>query len=83
MSPLARRHGFAQSAVREALVFRLAMIFASFSLFSRAEPVVIVALFICSLSSACALLLIMEWTGYSRASWGLPAQHCRHALSPL
>lgn len=58
------------------------MIFASFSLFSRAEPV-IVALFVCSLSSACALLLIMEMDRPFAGVMGIPSTALRHALSPL
>jgi hypothetical protein len=42
------------------LVFWLAVIFASFSLFIRVGPVVIAALFICALSATGALFLILE-----------------------
>ena len=63
------------------LVFWLAMIFASFSLFSRAEPVVIVALFVCSLSSACALLLIMEMDRPFAGVMGISSTALRHALA--
>ncbi len=65
------------------LVFWLAMIFASFSLFSRAEPVVVVALFVCSLSSACALLLIMEMDRPFAGIMGISSTALRHALVPL
>lgn len=65
------------------LVFWLAIIFASFSLFSRAEPVVIVALFVCSLSSACALLLIMEMDRPFAGIMGISSTALRHALVPL
>jgi hypothetical protein len=65
------------------LIFWLAMIFASFSLFSRAEPVVIIALFVCSLSSACALLLIMEMDRPFSGVMTIPSNALRHALPPL
>jgi hypothetical protein len=54
------------------LVFWLAVIFASFSLFIRAEPIVIAALFICALSATGALFLILEmdrpFSGYMQIS---------------
>ena len=50
------------------LVFWLAVIFASFSLFIRAEPVVIAALFVCALSATGALFLILEMDSRSGAA---------------
>jgi len=65
------------------LVFWLAIIFASFSLFVPPNPIVVVSFFVCAFSAAGALFLIFEldkpFTGLMTIS-DLPL---RHALGPL
>ncbi|MGB7688957.1 MAG: DUF4239 domain-containing protein, partial [Pseudolabrys sp.] len=65
------------------LVFWLAIIFASFSLFVAPNPIVVVSFFVCAFSAAGALFLIFEldrpFTGLMTIS-DLPL---RHALGPI
>ena len=49
----------------------------------RAAMVVIIALFVCSLSAACALLLIMEMDRPFAGVMAIPSHPLRHALAPL
>ena len=65
------------------LVFWLAMIFASFSLFIRAEPVVVAALFVCALSAACALFLILEMDRPFSGVMAISDEPLRNALATL
>jgi hypothetical protein len=65
------------------LVFWLAMIFASFSLFARAQPLIVVALFICCLSSAAAIFLILEMERPFNGIMAISAAPLRSALPPL
>lgn len=65
------------------LVFWLAMIFASFSLFVRTEPVVVAALLVCSLSAACALFLILEMDRPFAGMMAISSEPLRNALTPL
>jgi hypothetical protein len=65
------------------LVFWLAIIFASFSLFARLNLTLVVALFVFALSASAALFLILElgqpFTGLMR----IPDAALRNALAPL
>jgi hypothetical protein len=65
------------------LVFWLSMIFASYSLFIRAEPVVIAALFVCALSAAGALFLILEMDRPFSGMMAISSEPLRNALAPL
>jgi hypothetical protein len=65
------------------LVFWLAIIFASFSLFSRLNPTVIVALAIFALSAAGAIFLILELTQPFTGVMQISAAPLRNALPPL
>jgi hypothetical protein len=65
------------------LVFWLAIIFASFSLFSRLNPTVIVALVIFALSAAGAIFLILELTQPFTGVMQISAAPLRNALPPL
>jgi hypothetical protein len=65
------------------LVFWLAMIFASFSLFSRTSVIVVVALFVCSLSSAAAIFLILEMDRPFSGLMAIPSAALRNALPAL
>jgi hypothetical protein len=65
------------------LVFWLTMIFASFSLFARLNPTLVAVLFVCALSSAGAIYLILDlsqpFTGFMQIS----SEPLRNALAPL
>lgn len=65
------------------LVFWLAMILGSFSLFVRAEPIVIVALTVCSISTAGAIFLILEMDRPFSGIMAISDSPLRHALPPL
>jgi hypothetical protein len=65
------------------LVFWLAIIFASFSLFSRLNPTVIVALVVFALSAAGAIFLILELTQPFTGLMQISAAPLRNALPPL
>jgi hypothetical protein len=65
------------------LVFWLAMILASFSLFVRAGPIMVAALFVCSLSTAGAIFLILEMDRPFSGMMAISDAPLRHALAPL
>jgi len=65
------------------LAFWLAMIFASFSLFIRAGPIVIAALFVCALSATGAIFLILEMDRPFSGLLAISREPLRHALAPL
>jgi hypothetical protein len=65
------------------LVLWLAVIFASFSLFTDLNHTMIVALCVCALSASCAIYLILD---LGQPFWGLmqvPSTPLRNALPPL
>jgi hypothetical protein len=65
------------------LVFWLAMIFASFSLFARAQPVIVIALLVCCLSSAGAIFLILEMDRPFTGIMAIPSAPMHGLLGPL
>jgi hypothetical protein len=65
------------------LVFWLAVIFASFSLFSRLNPTVIVALVVFALSASGAIFLILELTQPFTGLMQISSSPLRNALPPL
>jgi len=65
------------------LVFWLAMIFASFSLFIRANAIVVGALFVCALSATGAIFLILEMARPFSGVMAISSAPLRHALGPL
>jgi hypothetical protein len=65
------------------LVFWLAMIFASFSLFVSPNPIVIASFLICALSAAGALFLIFELDRPFTGLMTISDAPLRHALAPL
>jgi hypothetical protein len=65
------------------LVFWLTMIFASFSLFAQPSPVVIGTLFICALSAAGSIFLILELGHPFSGLMQIPSAPLRNALAPL
>jgi len=65
------------------LVFWLAMIFASFSLFVQPNPIVIVSFFICAVSVSGGLFLIFELDRPFSGLMTISDSPLRHALAPL
>jgi hypothetical protein len=65
------------------LVFWLAIIFASFSLFSRLNPTLVVALVVFALSASAALFLILEMSQPFAGLMQIPSGPLRNALAPL
>ena len=65
------------------LVFWLAMIFASFSLFVSPNPIVIIAFFVCALSVSGGLFLIFELDRPFTGLMNISDAPLRHALAPL
>ena len=65
------------------LVFWLAMIFLSFSLFSRLNPTVIAALFVFALSSSGAIFLILELSQPFTGLMQISSAPLRNALPPI
>jgi Protein of unknown function (DUF4239) len=65
------------------LTFWLAFIFASFSLFARPSPGVIASLFICALSAASAIFLILELSHPFTGLMQISSDPLREALAPL
>jgi len=65
------------------LVFWLAIIFASFSLFSRLNPTLIAALFVFALSASCAIFLILELSQPFAGLLQISSTPLRNALAPL
>jgi hypothetical protein len=65
------------------LVFWLAIIFASFSLFARLNPTLIAGLAVFALSASAALFLILEMNKPFTGLMQIPSGPLRHALVPL
>lgn len=65
------------------LVFWLAIIFASFSLFARLNPTLVVALTIFALSAAAALFLILEMSEPFAGLMQISSAPLQNALAPL
>jgi hypothetical protein len=65
------------------LVFWLSAIFVSFTLFARANAVVMVSLSVCALSFACAVFLILELDNPFTGLMGISSTVLRSALLPL
>jgi Protein of unknown function (DUF4239) len=65
------------------LVFWLAVIFASFSLFARLNPTLIVGLVVFALSASAALFLILEMSQPFAGLMQIPSAPLRNALAPL
>jgi Protein of unknown function (DUF4239) len=65
------------------LVFWLSAIFVSFTLFARTNLVVIASLFICALSFACAIFLVLELDNPFTGLMGISSATLRSALLPL
>jgi hypothetical protein len=65
------------------LVFWLAIIFASFSLFARLNPTLVVALVVFALSASAALFLIGEMSEPFSGLMQIPSAPLRNALAPL
>jgi hypothetical protein len=65
------------------LVFWLTMIFASFGLFVRANPTVIVTFFVGALSVSAAIFLILEMDQPLSGLLQISSEPLRHALVPL
>ncbi len=65
------------------LVFWLAVIFASFSLFAAPNPVVAISLLLFALSAATAIFLILELGDPFTGPMQISSEPLRHALSPL
>jgi hypothetical protein len=65
------------------LVFWLAIIFASFSLFARLNPTLVAALGVFALSASAALFLILEMSEPFAGLMKIPSTPLRNALAPL
>jgi hypothetical protein len=65
------------------LVFWLAIIFASFNLFSRLNPTLVVAMVVFALSASAALFLILEMSQPFAGLMQIPSGPLRQALAPL
>jgi hypothetical protein len=65
------------------LVFWLSAIFVSFTLFARGNLVVIASLFVCALSFACAIFLVLELDNPFTGLLGISSATLRNALLPL
>jgi hypothetical protein len=65
------------------LVFWLAIIFASFSLFARLNPTLIAAFIVFALSASAALFLILEMSEPFTGLMQIPSAPLRNALAPL
>ena len=65
------------------LVFWLAIIFSSFSLFSRLNPTLVAALVVFALSASAALFLILEMSEPFAGLMQIPSAPLRNALAPL
>jgi hypothetical protein len=65
------------------LIFWLAMIFASFGMFARPNPLLIAALIVCAVSAAGALFLVLELSGPFAGLLQISSAPLRNALAPL
>jgi hypothetical protein len=65
------------------LVFWLAIIFASFSLFARLNPTLVAAIVVFALSASAAIFLILEMSEPFAGLMKIPSTPLRNALAPL
>jgi len=65
------------------MVFWLSAIFVSATLFARANMVVTISLFVCALSFAGAIFLVLELDDPFTGLMGISSSILRNALSPL
>jgi len=65
------------------LVFWLAAIFVSFGLFARPNPIIVSALFVCALSAASAIFLILELGHPFSGLMEISSAPLSNALPPL
>ena len=65
------------------LVFWLAMIFASFGLYARPNPILIGALIVCAVSVSGALFLVLELSQPFTGLMQISSAPLRNALAPL
>ena len=65
------------------LIFWLAMIFASFGMFARPNPILIAALIVCAVSAAGALFLVFELSEPFTGLLQISSAPLRNALAPL
>jgi len=65
------------------LIFWLTMIFASFSLFARLNPTLVAVLFVCALSAAGAIYLILDLNQPFTGLIQISSAPLRNALAPL
>jgi hypothetical protein len=65
------------------LVVWLMFIFASFSLHARANPLIVVVLFVCALSASSAIFLILDLDSPFAGLLQIPSAPLRNALPPL
>ena len=65
------------------LVFWLATIFASFTLFARSNAIVVAALFVCALSVAGSIFLILEMDSPFEGLMAIPSASLLNALPPI
>ena len=65
------------------LIFWLTVIFASFSLFAEPTPVVMGCLFVCALSAASAIYLVVDMSQPFSGLFQIPDAPLRNALAPL
>jgi hypothetical protein len=65
------------------LVFWLSAIFVSFTLFARTNLVMMASLFVCALSFACAIFLVLELDNPFAGLMGISSATLRGALLPL
>jgi hypothetical protein len=79
----ARAHDSIPTPFLATLVFWLAIIFASFSMFGRANPVVFAALAFCALACSGAIFLILEMEGPFSGLIAISSEPLRQALPPV
>ncbi len=65
------------------LVFWLSSIFGSFTLFAKANPVVMASLLVCAVSFAGAIFLVLELDNPFTGLMGISSATLRSALLPL
>ena len=65
------------------LIFWLTIIFASFGLFVRPNPIVVITFFVGTLSVAGAIFLILEMDQPFAGLLRISSEPLRHALEPL
>lgn len=65
------------------LVLWLSFVFATFSLYARANPLIVVVMFVCALSASSAIFLILDLDRPFVGLLQIPSAPLRHALPPL